>query len=365
MASPFLNSLSKDERKSLESKLFNIQKGSCFICEQPIDLKLHAGSLDIDHVEPLKMGGKDTPDNFAITHAHCNRAKQASDLRLARVLSKFSRIRQLATSDNRSANLEDVLHAFRGDSKDLSMSIEGSQVRYSFSELQDSSIHSSPLYTDDLSGMTYFFANLPIKYLSHDDRINPRPIGSSINSLVEEFHSGRPQLHSASGWANYSESLPKTKIQIFDGQHKIAAQVLLGVKSVPVRVFLNPNIDILLTANTNAGTTLRQVAFDKSVQRHLGNALFWDRVDRYRRERSLSATDESFSERDLVNHFKGESREMRRYVIDAVRDSITHDPKNKLRDFVEYGGKGKDRPLSYSSIEKTFYSFFIYGEMLD
>ena len=29
----------------------------------------------------------------------------------------------------------------------------------------------------------------------------------------------------------------------------------------------NPDAELLLTANTNAGTTLRQVAFDKSVQR--------------------------------------------------------------------------------------------------
>jgi hypothetical protein len=56
---------------------------------------------------------------------------------------------------------------------------------------------------------------------------------------------------------------------------------------------------------------------------------------------------------------------MRRYVIDAARDSITHDPNNKLRHYVDYGGKGKERPLSYSTIEKTFYSFFIFGDVLE
>jgi hypothetical protein len=155
------------------------------------------------------------------------------------------------------------------------------------------------------------------------------------------------------------------RLAVFDGQHKATAQVILGVRELPIRVFLNPNLDVLLTTNTNAGTTLRQIAFDKSVQRHLGSALFQDRIDRYRRDRGLPDTAESFSEKDLVVHFRGERREMQRYILDAVRDGITHSPDNKLKDYIEFGGKGKERPLSYSSIEKTFYSFFIYSDVLD
>jgi hypothetical protein len=154
-------------------------------------------------------------------------------------------------------------------------------------------------------------------------------------------------------------------VRVFDGQHKATAQVLLGVRQIPLRIFLNPNVDILLTANTNAGTTLRQIAFDKSVQRHLGSALFIDRIERFRKERGLQSNDENFSEQDLVNHFRGEWREMRRYVLDSVRDAITHHPDNKLKDYIDFAGKGKEKPLSYSSIEKTFYSFFIYGDALE
>jgi hypothetical protein len=132
-----------------------------------------------------------------------------------------------------------------------------------------------------------------------------------------------------------------------------------------VRIFLNPDIEILLTTNTNAGTTLRQVAFDKSIQRDLGNALYIDRVQRYQREHDLSSDDLNFSEKYLVNYYKGESKEMKRYILDSVRDAITHNPANKLKDFIDFGGRGKEKPLSYSTIEKTFYSFFIYQETLD
>ena len=205
--------------------------------------------------------------------------------------------------------------------------------------------------------------NLPIEYLHHDEHINPRAIGKNLKKLIEEFHRKLPQLHITLGWIDTTAG-NSPRVQVFDGQHKAAAQILLGVGRLPVRVFINPNTDTLLTANTHAGTTLRQVAFDKSVQRNLGSSLLADRMQRYRRDRGKTDDDESFSERDLVNHFKGESREMKRYVIDWVRNSVTTQTDNKLRDYIDYGGRGTEMPLSYSAIEKTFYSLFISGDLL-
>ncbi len=104
-SSPYLNKLTLDERHALIQKLHIAQSATCFICEKPIDLKLHADSLDIDHVEPLKIGGKDSEDNFALTHASCNRSKQASDLRVARVLARFERICATCAEQNRAPTL--------------------------------------------------------------------------------------------------------------------------------------------------------------------------------------------------------------------------------------------------------------------
>jgi HNH endonuclease len=365
MGSLYLNSLSADQRKELEARLLKAQQGKCFICEKPIDVVLHANAVDIDHVEPLKVGGKDDPSNFAITHSSCNRSKQASDLRVARVLARFASIRDQVAKENRGANLSDVLRYYKGAAHKLSLVVKPDSVSFSFPELARNEVYQVPLYIDELSGLQYFFAKLPIEYLFHDDRINPRAVGGSLNGLIDEFHKKRPQLQVSLAWAELKNGQGKTTVKVFDGQHKATAQVLLGVRDVPLRVFLNPNLDILLTANTNAGTTLRQIAFDKSVQRHLGSALFGDRLDRYKKERGLAPDAEGFSEKDLVNHFKGEWREMRRYILDAVRDSITHHPDNKLKDYIDFAGKGKERPLSYSTLEKTFYSFFIFGDALE
>lgn len=364
MGSLYLASLGAEQMEALRKKLHETQHGSCFICGKPMDLTLQAGHLDIDHVEPLAVGGKDGPENFALTHDSCNRSKQAADLRVARVLRRFDDIREAVSSENRGPNLSDVLGASGGSKHPLALEVDGDEVRYSFADLGDNEIRRSPLYEDELSGLRYFFAELPIEYLHHDDVINPRAIGSNLGKLVDEFHRKYPQLHVSLGWVELNGEQPP-RVKVFDGQHKAAAQVLLGVRRLPVRVFVDPDRDILLTANTHAGTTLRQVAFDKSVQRHLGNTLYWDRIDRYRKERALAEDDLSFSERDLVKYFKGEFREMKRYILDSARDSITHDPDNRLKQFVDLGGRAYEKPLSYSTVEKTFYSFFIYQDVLD
>lgn len=363
MSSLFLNRLSAQAREELEQSLHAAQSGHCFICEKAIDLTLHKGSLDIDHVVPLKTGGKDDPSNFALTHDSCNRSKQASHLEVARILKRFASLKEALESENRSPNLSDILKQAGGGQADLAFKLADDSIQFSLPAAGDNTIHTLPVHRDELSGFRYFFAKLPLPYLRHDDRINPRPIGNNIGKLVEEFHQKRPQLHVPLAWMTSEQG--KSAVHVFDGQHKAAAQIMLGVKALPVRVFIDPEADTLITTNFNAGTSLKQVAFDKSVQRHLGSTLYRDRIDRYRQETGRGADDLSFSERDLVNHFRGQSREMKRYILDAVRDGVTSSPDNKLRDFIDYGGRGKERPLSYSTIDKTFYSFFIYQEVLE
>lgn len=363
MASLYLAKLTPMERHELIERLYAGQGGKCFICEKPIDLKLHFDTMDIDHVEPLQVGGKDGPENFALTHSSCNRSKQASDLQVARVLAQFDDIRTTCAETGRTANLADVLGRYGGAKYELTFDAsEPEEIRFTLEEMGDPKVQIVRLYSDPLSQLRYFFVEMPIEYLHHDDRINPRSVGGSLAGLVEEFHRKRPQLHVALAWVD--RSVGTARVKVFDGQHKATAQVLLGVRALPVRVFVDPDPDLLLTTNTNAGTSLRQVAFDKSVQRRLGKSLFTDRLERYRSVKGLSQEDESMSEKDLVTFFKGEAREVKRYALDAVRAAITHHSGNKLTSYVEFGGKSTEKPLSYSTIEKTFLSFFIYPDVL-
>jgi len=364
MGSRYLASLDDEEKRKLKTNLMESQNGKCFICDEKIDLDLHENGLEIDHIEALSLGGKDDPSNFALVHLSCNRSKLVSDLRVARIAAHFEKIKERCVGPNRP-NLSDVLADMGGAKYELPLKVEEQRVIYSLPEIGENQILNVPLFSDPLSEMQFFFVSLPIEYIFHDDRINPRAIGGYLHKIIEEFFKKRPQLHISLGWTKLDGKSGKVRVRIFDGQHKAAAQVLLGVRRLPIRVFLNPDIDLLLTTNTNAGTTLRQVAFDKAVQRHLGSALYRERIRKYQEETGRSEDDFGFSERDLLNFFKGEHREVKRYILDDVRDGITHNPENLLKDFIDFGGRAKDKPLSYSSIEKTFYSFFIFQDVLE
>lgn len=361
MASTYLSKLTREQRDKLLKDLLEIQSGNCFICGDPIDLGNHEGQIDIDHVEPISTGGKDVVENFAATHQSCNRSKQSSNLEIARRLKKFEKHTLELQEDNRHPNLGTVLSLYDGGKYKLNFKLVNGSLQYSFPHVGQNQVVTSPIYEDELSGFRYTFMNIPKEYLHHDDKINPRSIGRNLKKLVEEFHKKLPQLHVALAWI---ESNKSSKVKVFDGQHKAAAQILLGAKWLPVRIFVDPDKDRLLTANTHAGTTLRQVAFDKSVQHGLGSSLLLDRMRRYQTDLELDE-DQDYSEQDLVNHFAGEKAEIRRYVRDWCKNSVTNHNENKLRDYIEYGGRKTDMPLSFSTVEKTFYSYFIYKEMLN
>ena len=227
MPSLYLNRLSNDDKKDLIETLLNTQLGNCFICGKEIDPALHANSIDIDHIEPISVGGKDGPENFAVTHDSCNRSKQASDLRVARVLASFETLAQSISEDNRAPNLGDVLAEYGGSKYPLTVAVEGGYLKTTFSETGKNDIINSPIHEDSISGFRYTFLNLPIEYLHHDNHINPRAIGNNLRKLVVEFHNKLPQLHISLGWIDTCEG-NQTKVQIFDGQHKAAAQILLG-----------------------------------------------------------------------------------------------------------------------------------------
>lgn len=358
-----LSKLNSKERKDLIERLHRRQNGKCFISQQDIDLELHYDQLDIDHVVPSRDKGPDNETNFALTFSHYNRSKQASNLNVARILVRFEKIKNEVTDQLTGVNLSHILHAHNGSKFDLDVKINSDQLIYSLSKAGGDETLSATILHDKLANMKSTYIELPIEYLHHDDQINPRGLGANLRKLIEEFYKKMPQLHAPLAWIEVNKN-GANKVKVFDGQHKAAAQILLGVRRIPIRLFLDPDKEIILRANTNAGTTLRQVAFDKATQRSLGSSILVKRLEQFRNDKNFSEDQWNFSEQDLVDHFKGDQRSMKKFVIDRQRANVFHSPKLKLREYIEAGGKSTEKPFSYSAIEKAIFSQFIGGALL-
>jgi len=349
-----------DNRFQLIAKLHKLQGGVCFIGEEPLDLT--KDKVEIDHIIPRAKGGKDDENNYALTCEFHNRNKQDSDLRIARCMARYERIKdKYSDKGPNRPNLGDFLDEMGGNRYEVAGQGDATSFEYTLSEMGIGK-RVSPIFHDKLSKMVSAYVELPIEYVFHDERINPRAVGERLRGLIEEFLNGRPQLHVALAWGETNSG--RMKVRVFDGQHKAVAQMLLGNRTFVIRLFLNPDINMLLEANTNAGTSLRQVAFDKATQRYLGSQIFWEKVDEYRKTTHRQEDDLNFSEQDLLGFFKGEHREIRRYIVDNIRVGAIYNPENRLKTYVEFGGRAKEKPISYSTIEKTFFSFFIHQEPL-
>lgn len=356
MASQYLGSLSKEDYDKLTLKLANIQNYTCYICGEKIDLALH--NTNIDHIIPLASKGKDIEENFALAHENCNKSKLDANLKIARILSRLKKIQvEVLNMENRGTSLKDVLNYFGGSKYNFKYKIEDGHLIYSYSDYGDPKIYKSEIFIDKLSNEKTCFIEVPIEYIFHDELINPRSLNSSISLLIKEFEKSNPQLHLC------ASRIDEDKLKIFDGQHKAVAQILLGTKKLLLRIFIEPNVDRLIETNTNAGSTLRQIAFDKSIMRQLNNTLYSERVKKYQLDHNLEIDNFSFSEQQLVDYFKGEYN-LKKYIIDSIKHSITYAEENKLRDYIDFEGKAKNLPISYSAFDKTFLTLFIDSKLI-
>lgn len=127
---------------------------------------------------------------------------------------------------------------------------------------------------------------------------------------------------------------------------------------------MEPNIDRLTETNTNAGSTLRQIAFDKSIMRQLNNTLYSERVKKYQIAHNLKEDNYSFSEQQLIDFFKGDGANIKKYIIDSIKHSITNAKDNKLKDYIDFEGKAKELPISYSAFDKTILSSFVSAKLV-
>jgi hypothetical protein len=331
-----------------------------------IDLSVH--EVDVDHIQALDRGGIDDEQNWALTHASCNRSKGTRDLELQRILYRFkSHVESYGIKSIegtvRNFTVNEALDELYPDRQEVGVVIRNGTIQVSFnSEGQPHTEQFQLIEDQGAPGVRSFVGMIPFACLHHDPALNPRSI-VDLEPMIEEFYNRNPQLQPSLATLNLEGMSGRSKILLFDGQHKAAAQMYLGRPRLFVRVFVNPDKNRLKETNFRAHTRLAQIHFPQLVEDRVGDDLFLEEYNRFLANADMEKKSErSFFREHLAHPMRGEYRE---YFASHLRYEVLTGKAgtrpNEILNYVEtITARSKRYPLSYDAVQKTFLTHFLW-----
>jgi len=179
------------------------------------------------------------------------------------------------------------------------------------------------------------------------NRIKPDP-SARHTRLIEEFMKKRTTAPCIAGLVGRRRCGDSGPIKRFSMATQTAAsKSCSGVNKLPWNL-CNPDTNVLLTANTNAGDK-QEGCFDAAVMRHLAHSVP-ERVRQYQELKGLKEDIIHSVNGSLVTFFVANTAKC--CVILSILSRLDHlQQRKQLMEFVEWSGKGADRPIAYATIE--------------
>ncbi len=344
--------LSKEEKKDTINRILKRQNNTSYISGKHIDLAIN--KIEVDHIVALDRNGPDNESNWGVVIDSENSSKGTRDLQLMRYLYKFRHHSEKYLNLRRDFNLGDALNEFFPERKSIKVKFNDERTNISISYLVDGEIKvlEYTLLEDSLDkGIKSFIGMIPFIIINHDATINPRSI-VDLEPLIEEFYNNNPQLFSSLGILEIDVNGVGT-INVFDGQHKAAAQLYNRSQNLFLRVFVNVNKAKIKRTNLRAHTIVAQIHFPQLVSDKVGHDLFKIEFEPFIDNVDAEKNSElSFIKKEEVND------EYRNYLTNYYRYKVLIDDdgdRHKILEYVEtISARSKKFPISYDTLGKTF-----------
>ncbi len=231
----------------------------CFISGEIIS---DSDEIQYDHIQPFSKGGETTPANIRIVLKEYNIRKSNQSLYDVRDNLRLERLFEEKKSKIR---LQDIL-----DLKEVQTNKTHSYITDDVIKIDDgNSPRNFPLFYDSILDVPYFYGRIPISWVENDDEegLQPRVIDYKRLKEIRDHLRSHPQLAPSIG------RLVASKLKLFDGQHKLAAQVLNNQKEVDIKIYVSPSdpslarklFDGLMITNLEAHSKLKQIPFYTST----------------------------------------------------------------------------------------------------
>jgi hypothetical protein len=231
----------------------------CFISGEIID---PSDEIEYDHIHPFAKDGETSTSNIRIVLKSYNRRN--SDQSLYDVRDNL-RLERLFDAKKNKIRLQDIFKLKDIEQDNTYATLNGTAIKIDDGE----SALEFPLFHDAVLDVSYFYGRIPVSWLENDDQegLQPRVIDYKRLIAIRDHLKSHPQLAPSIG------RLLGSKLKLFDGQHKLAAQVLNNQKDVDIKVYVSPEgddkskalFDNLMITNLEAHSKLKQVPFYTST----------------------------------------------------------------------------------------------------
>ena len=318
----------------------------CFVDDHPIE---NEGDVEFHHVKPFSEDGPSEIANIgAVCREHHRRIRTLS---LSEFRDQLAMDRFFEHPDQR--RLDDLLGLkLSANGFGRKVSSDGdylSQITLYFTD-PERPPQTCPVFSCPATGMHYFYSGLPIEYICNDSELQPRPLEKKRVWELYRHLVAHTQLAPAVC------RLVAGKILLFDGQHKSAAQIWAGRKSLDCKVYIDPDVRLLKDTNLIAHDKLRQMPFFTSTLIAKYSDIFQQEWEEYL-ERPGSKNEGDFV---AFLRVRGKSTaESKKMLQMAIEQNVIEVPENRLSDFIAERNRTRKNPLSISILEKTFFREFI------
>lgn len=344
----------KEKEKVREQQLGRDGTLRCFISGEVIG---DTDVIEYDHILPFSKQGDSEITNIRIVKKEYNRRK--SDQSLDEVRDNL-KLEKLFNEKKNKIKLQDIFEL-----KDIS------QKAFHISVGTDSIIvddgverRTFTMLFDKILGVNYFYGRIPIKWLENDDQegLQPRVIDYKRLISLRDHLKDHPQL------APSIARIIECKLKLFDGQHKLAAQVLNNTTEVDIKAYLSPSepdrakklFDDLMITNLDAHSKHKQIPFYTSTLLDRLSVIYKERLDEFTEKKPI----DKHSEENFISFLvaeKGENRASAKEMLKSliITNAVELSP---LKPFTAIASKDAGYALSIDLLKTAVFPNTLYLE---
>jgi len=326
----------------------------CFISGEIIS---DADDIEYDHIQPFSKEGETEIANIRIVLKVYNRRKTDQTLYEVRDNLKLDR---LFEKKKNNIKLQDIFELKNIQKKNIHVSSNTTSL--TIDDGMEKRVF--PILQDKILNVDYLYGRVPIHWLENDDQegLQPRVIDYKRLIALRDHLKNHAQL------APSISRLVGNRLKLFDGQHKLAAQVLNGANEIDVKVYVSPEqheaekklFDDLMITNLDAHSKLKQVPFYTSTLLDRLSVIykeFWD--DFVVKTEPIQHTESNFIQFLVTNKDQGKADAIN-LLRSAIKDTAL--AGSSLEKYVAIASKDASFPITIDLLNKSIFQIALYLE---